>query len=67
MVAAEGRTVGFFDRGKILAVQQDRAGGWLVKPGQNVQKRRLAGAGFAHDGDIFPVFHAEIDISERLD
>ena len=36
MVAAEGRTVGFFDRGKILAVQQDRAGGRLVKPGQNV-------------------------------
>ena len=36
MVAAEGRAVGFPDGGKILAVQQDRAGGRLVKPGQNV-------------------------------
>ena len=66
MVAAEGRTVGFFDRGKILAVQQDRAGGWLVKPGQNVQKRRLAGAGFAHDGDILAALHSKCDIRERL-
>ena len=67
IVAAEGGAVGLADGREVFAVEQHLAGGRLVEPGEDIQERGLAGAGFAHDGDVFAVFHAEIDVFERLD
>ena len=58
---------GLADGREVFAVEQHLAGGRLVEPGEDIQERGLAGAGFAHDGDVFAVFHAEIDVFERLD
>ena len=67
MVAAERGGLAFADLGKVPPVEQHRAGGGLVKRGENVQKRRFAAAALAHDGDILALVHGEIDVAERLD
>ena len=66
MVAAEGGERLLLLRGKILSVEQDRALRRLVQRGKDVQKRRLARAGFAHDGNVFALLHGEIHIVQRL-
>ena len=67
MVAAERCRLALADLCKVAPVEQHRTGGGLVERGENVQKRRLAAAALAHDGDILALVHGEIDVAERLD
>ena len=48
------------------AVQPDLALRRAVERRQNVEQRRLAGAGLAHDRDVLAALHRERDIGERL-
>ncbi len=52
------------DGGEILAVQKDLAGGGPVQGRQNVEKRRLSGAGFSHNGHKLPDSRSK-ETSER--
>ena len=54
------------DLAQVLPIQNDAACRGPVQGGQNVQKRGLAGAGFAHDGHVFSLLHAEADGTQGL-
>ena len=65
-VAAERGELAVGDAGKRLSVEKHSALRRLVQRRENVQKRRLSGAGFAHHGDELALFHAEVHIAQRL-
>ena len=62
----EGGQTALGDGGEILAVQKDLAGGGPVQGRQNVEKRRLSGAGFPHNGHKLPGFQVKGDVGEGL-
>ena len=55
------------DDGVVLAVEAVGARGGGVQIPQNVHERALAGAGRAHDGDPFALFHLETYVVQGLE
>ena len=51
----------------LLAVEENFAPGSGVNADDGAADGGLSGAGFARDGNVLAVFHAEIDVFERLD
>ncbi len=50
-----------------LLADDDRAGGRLIEPGDEVQERRLARARRAHERQKLGLVHVEIQILQDLD
>ena len=50
-----------------LAVEPVLAFGWGVEAADEIHQRRFAGAGGAHDGDVFVVLDAEVDAAQGMD
>ena len=66
IVPPEIRHVLFPDFGDVHILQQHRSGSWPIQRRQDVQKRGLSGAGFAHNGHIFSLLHREVYIPQSL-
>ena len=66
VVAAERADLALGDGREAAAVQQHLARGRAVERREDVEKRGLAGAGLAHDGDVFALLDGERDVRERL-
>lgn len=67
MLAAEGRKLLFRHGVQVASAKEHLTSGGLVEPGENVEQRRLARAGFAHDGDKLAFAYGEMDIGQRMD
>ena len=63
--APKERTLIIAERGQIPAVQQYPAGVGLIETREEIQQRRLADPGFAHDGDISAGSELEIQLLEQ--
>jgi acyl-CoA thioesterase-1 len=63
-VAKVGEAV-FVEGGDVDVPVEDTAGGRTVEAAEEVQERRLAGAGFADDGDALSGIDAEVEILEH--
>ena len=50
---------------EILAIQQILPGGGYIQAAHQVHQRGLAAAGGAHNGQIVPSFHGQIDILQH--
>ena len=66
LVPAECGNLALPDLVQILAVQADAAGGGPVQRREDVEQRGLARAGFAHDGHVFALLHAEVHVAQGL-
>ena len=66
LVAAEGGQLPLRDAGDVPAVEQHLARSRAVERGEDVQQRGLAGAGLAHDGDVFALQDGKYEDAKKL-
>ena len=66
IVAAEGGQLLFRDVGQLAVAQPDLAAGGLVQRRQYVEKRRLARAALAHDGDVLALLYGKGNVGQSL-
>ncbi len=66
VVAAEGGQFALGDVAKLAVAQPYFAAGGLIQRREDVQKRRLARAAFAHDGDVLALLDRKGNVGKRL-
>ena len=62
IVTAEGGYLLLLYIDDVASVEQDLSGARLIERSEDIQKRRLAAAALAHDGDVFALLDREADI-----
>ena len=62
IVTAEGGYLLLLYLDDVASVEQDLSGARLIERSEDIQKRRLAAAALAHDGDVFALLNREADV-----